>query len=296
MVRAQKKDCLVFAPQRSAIWLILLVAPFSGCSTNVPNPQAKKDLKPHVKPNPIEEKPMVVQAGIKITPAAKAQIARIAATDRRIRVRMDFSPVGTSDISTKLTVERGELVPGDLLEDCGGIDCLFPKEHFPLAQGAVIDWSEKEKGFAVSFPNKTKENKDKSTYWMWAEFERRSKQKMAEDKANGRLAQRIVDFRKLVADDPENVLGHYRLGQLLAADGQIGEAVKSFERALEISPDFPPGYRYLGECLIRLGKKDRAVEVLTKGWRVAQDHGEEYPRDAMAKLLASVGAPVPKKK
>ena len=108
--------------------------------------------------------------------------------------------------------------------------------------------------------------------------------------ANGRLAQRIIDFRKLAADDPENVLGHYRLGQLLATDGQTDEAAKSFERALAISPDFPEGYRYLGECLIKLGQKERAVEALTKGWRVAQDRGEEYPRDAIANLLQSVGA------
>src|SRR5262249_28662471 len=158
---------------------------------------------------------------------------------------------------------------------------VFPKEHFALAQGAVIDWSERENGFAVSFPNKTKENKDKSTYWMWAEFDKRSRQKMEEDRLNGRLALRIADFQKLGADDPENELGHYRLGQLLAADGQTAEAVKSFERALKISADFPQGYRYLGECLIKLDQKDRAVEVLTKGWQVALDRGEEYPRDAI---------------
>lgn len=221
------------------------------------------------------------------------QIVRIAATDRRIRVRLDFSPVGTTEVTTKLTIDADNPRPNDIVENCGDLDCVFLKEHFPLAQGAMIDWKERENGFAVSFPNKTKENKDKSTYWLWEESDKRSRQKMEDDRVNGRLAQRIADFRKLAADDPDSELGHFRLGQLLAADGKTAEAVKSFERVLEIAPDFPAAYRYLGECLIKLDQKERAIQVLKKGWQVAQERGHEYSRDVIAKLLVSIGAQVP---
>lgn len=107
------------------------------------------------------------------------------------------------------------------------------------------------------------------------------------------LAERIAQFRKMATDDPENELGHFRLGQLLMEDGQHAEAVKSFERTLELSPQFSKVYQLLGECLMKLGDKDRAIEVLTTGWKTADERGDRLPRDAMAKLLTELGAPIP---
>lgn len=107
------------------------------------------------------------------------------------------------------------------------------------------------------------------------------------------LAERIAQFRKMATDDPENELGHFRLGQLLMEDGQYAEAAKSFERTLELSPQFSKVFQLLGECLIETGEKDRAVEVLTTGWRNADEKGDRLPKEAMGKLLTRLGAPVP---
>jgi tetratricopeptide (TPR) repeat protein len=107
------------------------------------------------------------------------------------------------------------------------------------------------------------------------------------------LAERIAQFRKMATDDPDNELGHFRLGQLLMEDGQHAEAVTAFERTLELSPQFSKVYQLLGECLIKLDRKDRAVEVLTTGWKTADERGDKMPRDAMARLLTQLGAPVP---
>src|SRR5436305_1876550 len=107
------------------------------------------------------------------------------------------------------------------------------------------------------------------------------------------LAERIAQFRKMATDDPDNELGHFRLGQLLMEDGQHAEAVTSFERTLELSPQFSKVYQLLGECLVKLGQRDKAVEVLTRGWQTADERGDKMPRDAMAKMLADLGAPVP---
>src|SRR6266436_3763467 len=107
------------------------------------------------------------------------------------------------------------------------------------------------------------------------------------------LAERIAQFRKMATDDPDNELGHFRLGQLLMEDNQPAEAVKSFERTLELSPQFSKVFQLLGECLIKLDQKDKAVEVLTKGWHNADEKGDRLPKEAMAKLLVSLGAPVP---
>jgi Fe-S cluster biosynthesis and repair protein YggX len=112
--------------------------------------------------------------------------------------------------------------------------------------------------------------------------------------AMSQLQDRIAQFRKMATDDPENELGHFRLGQLLMEDGQFAEAAKSFERTLEIQPDFSKVYQLLGDCHAKLGQPDRAVEVLTKGYTVADGRGDKMPRDAMGKMLADLGAPVPK--
>lgn len=109
------------------------------------------------------------------------------------------------------------------------------------------------------------------------------------------LSDRIAQFRKMTTDDPENELGHFRLGQLLLDDNQPAEAVKAFERTLELSPQFSKVYQLLGDCFTKLGEPAKAVEVMTKGWTVADERGDKMPRDAMASMLAKLGAPVPQK-
>ena len=107
------------------------------------------------------------------------------------------------------------------------------------------------------------------------------------------LQERIAQFRKMVNDDPENELGHFRLGQLLLEDGQLDEAAKSLLRTLELSPHFSKVYQLLAQCRIKLGKKDEAARVLTEGWHVADQRGDKMPREEMGRLLVELGQPVP---
>ena len=110
---------------------------------------------------------------------------------------------------------------------------------------------------------------------------------------NPQLQERITQFRKMAADDPDNELGHFRLGQLLLEAEQLEEAAQSFRRTLELSPHFSKVYQLLGACLIKLGRREDAVKLLTEGFAVADDRGDNMPRDEMAKLLGQLGAPVP---
>src|SRR5436853_3886855 len=103
------------------------------------------------------------------------------------------------------------------------------------------------------------------------------------------LQERITQFRKMANDDPENELGHFRLGQLLMEDGQHEEAVKSLRRTLELSPQFSKVFQLLGACLIKLGKRDDAVKVLRDGIAVADERGDNVPREEMVKLLTGLG-------
>jgi tetratricopeptide (TPR) repeat protein len=107
------------------------------------------------------------------------------------------------------------------------------------------------------------------------------------------LSDRIAQFRKMAHDDPDNELGHFRLGQLLMEDGQLEDAVKSFRRTLELSPQFSKVYQLLGSCLIKLNRRDEAAKVLQEGYSVADERGDNMPRDEMAKLLTELGQPIP---
>ena len=110
------------------------------------------------------------------------------------------------------------------------------------------------------------------------------------------LQERITQFRKMANDDPDNELGHFRLGQLLMEAGQNEEAAQSFRRTLELSPQFSKVYQLLAKCLLALDRQDEAVEVLQKGFAVADERGDNMPRDDMGKMLAQLGKPVPASK
>jgi Fe-S cluster biosynthesis and repair protein YggX len=107
------------------------------------------------------------------------------------------------------------------------------------------------------------------------------------------LHDRIAQFRKMASDDPDNELGHFRLGQLLTEAGDHAEAVKSFERTLELSPGFSKVFQLLGQSLMKLDRKAEAIDVWTRGWKVADERGDKMPRDEMARLLRENGAPLP---
>jgi Fe-S cluster biosynthesis and repair protein YggX len=107
------------------------------------------------------------------------------------------------------------------------------------------------------------------------------------------LQERIAQFRKMATDDPDNELGHYRLGQLLMEDKQYGEAVKSFRRTLELSPEFSKVYQFLAQCLIDQGQREEAIATLKQGYQVADQRGDKMPRDEMARMLVGLGEPAP---
>lgn len=107
------------------------------------------------------------------------------------------------------------------------------------------------------------------------------------------LQERILQFRKMAHDDPDNELGHFRLGQLLIEAGQHDEAAKAFERTLELSPQFSKVYHLLALSLLKLNREKEATDVLQKGFAVADERGDNMPRDDMAQLLKQLGKPVP---
>lgn len=110
------------------------------------------------------------------------------------------------------------------------------------------------------------------------------------------LQERIEQFKKMANDDPDNELGHFRLGQLLMEDGRYAEAAASFVRTLELSPQFSKVYQLLATCRLKTNDRDEAVRVLKEGWAVADERGDKMPRDEMARMLVELGEPLPEAK
>jgi Fe-S cluster biosynthesis and repair protein YggX len=110
------------------------------------------------------------------------------------------------------------------------------------------------------------------------------------------LQERITQFRKMANDDPENELGHFRLGQLLVEAGQHEEAVQSFQRTLQLSPQFSKVYQLLATSLLKLQRQEDAVQVLQQGYAVADERGDNMPREEMGEMLVQLGRSVPASK
>jgi Fe-S cluster biosynthesis and repair protein YggX len=107
------------------------------------------------------------------------------------------------------------------------------------------------------------------------------------------LSERIGQFRKMATDDPNNELAHYRLGGLLMEDGQHAEAIASFRRTLELEPRFSRVYLLLAQCLLATGDGKQAIDVLNQGYVIADERGDNMPRDEMSKMLVELGQPAP---
>src|SRR5436309_14304950 len=107
------------------------------------------------------------------------------------------------------------------------------------------------------------------------------------------LQDRIAQFRKMAQDDPDNELGHYRLGQLLSEAGEHEEAARCFQRTLVLSPQFSKAFQLLAEAQLKLGRRDEAVQTLNNGYQVATTQGDTKPREEMARVLGELGEPVP---
>src|SRR5256885_7045298 len=99
------------------------------------------------------------------------------------------------------------------------------------------------------------------------------------------LEERIAQFRKMALDDPDNELGHFRLGQLLMEDNQVEEAARSFQRTLVLSPQFSKVYQLLADCQIKLGRRDEAIATLQEGYKIADQRRDKMPRDAMGQMM-----------
>lgn len=107
------------------------------------------------------------------------------------------------------------------------------------------------------------------------------------------LEERIAQFSKMSQDDPDNELGHYRLGQLLQEANRHEDAIRSFRRTLELSPQFSKVFLLLGKSQVALNRKEEAIATYQEGHKVATERGDRIPASEISKELELLGVKPP---
>ncbi len=104
---------------------------------------------------------------------------------------------------------------------------------------------------------------------------------------------RIEQFQRLIADDPNNDMAYFSLGNAFLASDRYDEAADTFEQCAKINEAMTKAYQLAGDAYIKAGKVDLAKVILTKGYIEAATRGDMLPKKAIAELLESINAELP---
>jgi superkiller protein 3 len=103
--------------------------------------------------------------------------------------------------------------------------------------------------------------------------------------ADGRFAEAVGPFRRLVELRPGWAEGHLDLGTVLYNVDDMDGAVASFTRAVELDPKSARAHESLGTALWRLGRKDEAARHFQRAALLGpapEGHDLDVPRPGAA--------------
>jgi tetratricopeptide (TPR) repeat protein len=78
--------------------------------------------------------------------------------------------------------------------------------------------------------------------------------------AQGRTAEAIEHYQKVLEINPHSAEAHLNWGILLARQGRTAEAIEHYQKALEIDPDYADADNNLGTVFLNQGRLDEAAE------------------------------------
>jgi len=96
------------------------------------------------------------------------------------------------------------------------------------------------------------------------------------------------EYRRVVADHPDDADAHYSLALALLYNDRHAEAIVHFERVIELTPDFADAYARLVLCRAALGEIEEAWRVVEQG--LAVDPSHEDLRKLKRQLMELGGA------
>ncbi len=99
---------------------------------------------------------------------------------------------------------------------------------------------------------------------------------------------RISRFHSMLADDPDNELAWFSLGQALFETKRLAEAEAAFGRAVELQPDLMMAWYRRGQCLIALGRPAEARPYAEETLKLAIAQNHVGPRGDAEDLLEEI--------
>lgn len=107
------------------------------------------------------------------------------------------------------------------------------------------------------------------------------------------IQQRIEQFRNMANADPTNDMAHFSLGINLLQANEPEEAIPSLLEAIQLNPGLSKAYQLVGDAFRKTGETQKAIDYLTRGYEVAVHRGDVMPKQAIAKMLEELQAPIP---
>lgn len=104
---------------------------------------------------------------------------------------------------------------------------------------------------------------------------------------------RIAQFEKMAADDQNNDMAHFSLGNAYQQAGRFAEAAESFLRCVELNEAMSKAYQLAGACLMASEQTERAKDVLLSGFVSSGERGDLMPQRAMGDMLDQLGVDRP---
>jgi uncharacterized protein HemY len=102
------------------------------------------------------------------------------------------------------------------------------------------------------------------------------------------MEERILRFKQMVEQAPENELARFSLGKALFDTEQYAEALGHFEVAIAKRPDWMAVQILIGKCHLYQGDRDKARQVLERARMLALEQRHEGPLAETEQLLADL--------
>jgi superkiller protein 3 len=87
----------------------------------------------------------------------------------------------------------------------------------------------------------------------------------------GKIGRAIEEYRIATEIDPTYIIGYINLGSALVSQGRVGDAISVYQKALEIAPEEPAVHYNLGVALVGEGRIADAVRVYNTAVKIAPD-------------------------
>lgn len=87
-------------------------------------------------------------------------------------------------------------------------------------------------------------------------------------------AERLAQWKEIIALDPSDPSSHFGLGKELFDAGDHARAAEEFKTAIGLDERYTAAYRLLGNALEKTNRLEEAMAVYQTGIRIAEETGD----------------------